>query len=451
MLEDLEDEYFRGRAEDVRAVMGQISRHLLGDSEQPTAAFPMEGSYIVAADELTPAETIALPKQQVLGFLVRNGSKTSHAAILARTYGIPAVVSLATSWDKIKALQFVKLDGDTGVVEALDELQYLATREEKVTAEELDFKVAASSLLEAVTLAANIGTPSDLPFVRRFQAQGVGLYRTEFLFMGNTLPSEEEQVDAYRTVITACAPHTTVIRTLDIGGDKQAPALNLPKEQNPFLGVRALRLCFTRPEIFQTQLRAICRASTEGPTAIMFPMVATVEELRQAKSALENARQAVIADGYAVGKIEVGMMIEVPSAALIAKHLAKEVEFFSIGTNDLTQYTLAVDRENSLLDQLNQPYHPAILQLIAAVSQAARGAGIWTGICGEAGGDPILTPYFAALGIDELSMAPSQVPKVRKKLASLNFNSGEKEELVSSILDCATQDEVRAILSRYED
>ncbi|MDF2502207.1 MAG: phosphoenolpyruvate--protein phosphotransferase [Anaerosporomusa subterranea] len=449
LLEEIEDEYFRERAADVRAVMGQIIRHLLGAGKPFDEAFPVEGSYIVAADELTPAETIALPKQRVLGFLVRKGGKTSHAAILARTYGIPAVLGLAISWEEMETLQYVRLDGDTGIVDVLDETQYLAGSKQQ-TIEQFD-EAEVSPLLQSMTLAANIGSPSELPFAKKFFAQGVGLYRTEFLFMGDSLPNEDDQTEAYRSVIATCAPHTTVIRTLDIGGDKQAPALNLPKEQNPFLGVRALRLCFARPDIFHTQLRAIWRASIAGPTAVMFPMVATVEELRQAKNAFKIARQTVIADGYSVGDVAVGMMIEVPSAALIAKHLAKEVDFFSIGTNDLTQYTLAVDRENSSLNQLNQPYHPAVLQLIVTISQAARAAGIWTGICGEAGGDPILTPFFAALGIDELSMAPGQLPKVRKKLTSLHFDPGEKEELVSSILDCATQDEVRALLSHYGD
>lgn len=447
LLDDIEDDYFRERACDIRAVMSQIMRHLGYGRSLPTA-FPENGSYIVAADELTPAETIALPKQRVLGLLVRKGGKTSHAAILARTYGIPAVLGVDISKEELDALQYVQLDGDTGRVAVIDEEQGL---HERYTAAETDGKTAASPLLQTMKLAANIGSSEDVEVARKFQAQGVGLYRTEFLFMREGLPSEDEQTEAYRMVIAACSPELTVIRTLDIGGDKQASALKLPQEQNPFLGVRGLRLCLARPDIFHIQLRAIWRASAAGPTAIMFPMVATVEELRQAKNALKIARQSVIDDGYPTGELQVGIMIEVPSSALIAKRLAIEVDFFSIGTNDLTQYTLAADRDNSCLDQLNQPYHPAVLQLIVSASQAAHTAGIWVSICGEAGGDPLLTPFFAALGIHELSMAPGQLPIIRKKLAALSFAPGEEEALVTAILDCATQEEARNLLARYGD
>lgn len=447
VLDAMEDEYFRERAADIRAVIGQIMKHL-GVGRSATEDFPANGSYIVAADELAPAETIALPKQRVLGFLIRKGGKTSHAAILARTYGIPAVVGAALSEVELDALQYVYLDGDTGRIMAVDEQQCF---DEQQATETVDSKTAGSPLRQSMILAANIGLPADVELARQFQAQGVGLYRTEFLFMKESLPGEDEQTGAYRTVIAACSPQMTVIRTLDIGGDKQAPAFNLPPEQNPFLGLRGLRLCLARPAIFQTQLRAIWRASAAGPTAVMFPMVATLEELRQAKSLLETARQSVVADGYPIGDIQIGMMIEVPSAALLARHFAKEVNFLSIGTNDLTQYILAADRDNDSLNQLHQPYHPAVLRLIADVSQAAHAAGIWVGICGEAGGDPLLAPFFAALGIHELSMAPGQLPKIRKKLAALSFAPGDKEAFIAAILDCATQADVHQILSRYGD
>ncbi len=447
VLDAMEDEYFRERAADIRAVIGQIMKHL-GVGRSATEDFPANGSYIVAADELAPAETISLPKQRVLGFLIRKGGKTSHAAILARTYGIPAVVGAALSEVELDALQYVYLDGDTGRIMAVDEQQCF---DEQQATETVDSKTAGSPLRQSMILAANIGLPADVELARQFQAQGVGLYRTEFLFMKESLPGEDEQTGAYRTVIAACSPQMTVIRTLDIGGDKQAPAFNLPPEQNPFLGLRGLRLCLARPAIFQTQLRAIWRASAAGPTAVMFPMVATLEELRQAKSLLETARQSVVADGYPIGDIQIGMMIEVPSAALLARHFAKEVNFFSIGTNDLTQYILAADRDNDSLNQLHQTYHPAVLRLIADVSQAAHAAGIWVGICGEAGGDPLLAPFFAALGIHELSMAPGQLPKIRKKLAALSLAPGDKEAFIAAILDCATQADVHQILSRYGD
>lgn len=449
MLVALDDAYFRERAADIKDVMDQLLRHLQGDVKTIAETFPPQGSYIVLADELSPAETVALPKERVTGFIVRKGGKTSHAAILARTYGIPAVVGLQISWPELETIAYARIDGDAGWIESITEEQFTAEKRLEPIACEHNNLYEESPLVQSTILAANIGSPSDLALLEKFHAQGVGLYRTEFLFMGSTLPSEDEQAEAYRSIIAACAPHTTVIRTLDIGGDKQAPALQLPKEKNPFLGVRALRLCFDRPEVFHTQLRAIWRASVAGPTAVMFPMIATLGELRQAKLALQAARNSLLAEGQAVGALQIGMMMEIPSAALIANHLAKEVDFFSIGTNDLTQYTLAVDRENSALDQLNQPYHPAVLQLVAVISKAAQAAGIWTGICGEAGGDPLLVPFFAALGIDELSMAPGQLPKVRQKMASIQFKPNEQEELVQAILACASQDEVRALLVRY--
>jgi len=302
-----------------------------------------------------------------------------------------------------------------------------------------------------IVLAANVGSPADLELVQKFKAQGVGLYRTEFLFMGKELPSEEEQVEAYSKVISACAPHLTVIRTLDIGGDKKAPALKLPEEQNPFLGVRALRLCLRRPEIFRVQLRAIWRASAAGPSAIMFPMIATLEELVKAKEMFFAARDEVVRAGYTVGKLEVGIMIEIPAAAWNAKRLAAEVDFFSIGTNDLTQYMLAVDRENNELADLYQPHHPAVLGMIARVSQAAEEAGIWVGICGEAGGDSLLAPFFAALGIKELSMAPGSLPKVRQALAKLTSDAVGKKKLVDTVLDCSTAAEVIEKLKKVEN
>ncbi|EGO63706.1 phosphoenolpyruvate--protein phosphotransferase [Acetonema longum] len=448
MLESLDDEYFRERATDVKDVARQILEHLTGSKGQ--AHFPAIGDYIVVAPELTPAQTIALPKDRVAGFIVQKGGKTSHAAILARTYGIPAVIGLSQSWQELAGLFAARLDGEEGWVEPVEAAEYALQAGKNEGLQAVEDKAGEDSpWLKQFVLAANIGSPTDLPFVEKFQGQGIGLYRTEFLFMGNTLPSEEEQTEAYRQVIAACSPHLTIIRTLDIGGDKQAPALNLPRESNPFLGVRALRLCFERPELLMTQLRAIWRASAAGPAAVMFPMIAAREELRQAKDYLEQARQAVLTNGYPVGSLQVGIMIEIPSAAWIADKLAEEVDFFSIGTNDLTQYTLAVDRENSALASLNQPYHPAVLGLIARVSQAAKARGVWTGICGEAGGDPLLPPFFAALGIDELSMAPGQLPKVRRKLAGLPFAPGEADSLVSRILDCATHDEVKAILQNY--
>lgn len=440
MLKSIPDPYFQERAVDVQDVLEQLLQNLLNPKGSGISSFPEEGNWIVLAKELTPAQTISLPKERVLGFIVLKGGKTSHAAILARTYGIPAVSGIDASWQELTGLEWAELDGDEGWIK--DSPAGIMSTKTSVDTVMEEQEYLPGTPLADMLLAANVGSPADIPLIQNFKAQGVGLYRTEFLFMGEKLPSEEEQIEAYSKVIAACAPHLTVIRTLDIGGDKKAPALNLPKEQNPFLGVRALRLCFQRPDIFHVQLRAIWRASAAGPTAVMFPMIATLEELEKAKELLYLARDEVINEGYAVGKLEVGMMIEIPSAAWNAKSFAAEVDFFSIGTNDLTQYMLAVDRENNELMNLYQPYHPAVLGMIARVSQAAEKAGLWVGICGEAGGDRLLAPFFAALGIKELSMAPGSLPKVRQVLAKLKFDAEEKQRFVESVLDCATVGEV---------
>ncbi|WP_425805223.1 phosphoenolpyruvate--protein phosphotransferase [Desulfitobacterium sp. Sab5] len=446
MLKSIPDPYFQERAVDVQDVLEQLLQNLLGPKGSSISSFPEEGNWIVLAEELTPAQTISLPKERVLGFIVLKGGKTSHAAILARTYGIPAVSGVDASWQELTGLEWAELDGDEGwVKESLAGMMSTKTSVDTVMEEQ---EYLPGTPLADMVLAANVGSPADIPLIQNFKAQGVGLYRTEFLFMGEKLPSEEEQIEAYSKVIAACAPHLTVIRTLDIGGDKKAPALNLPKEQNPFLGVRALRLCFQRPDIFNVQLRAIWRASAAGPTAVMFPMIATLEELEKAKELLYLARDEVINEGYTVGKLEVGMMIEIPSAAWNAKSFAAKVDFFSIGTNDLTQYMLAVDRENNELMNLYQPYHPAVLGMIARVSQAAEKADIWVGICGEAGGDRLLAPFFAALGIKELSMAPGSLTHVRQTLAKFKFDAEEKRRFVESVLDCATVGEVLEQLKR---
>ncbi|TGE39851.1 phosphoenolpyruvate--protein phosphotransferase [Desulfosporosinus fructosivorans] len=445
MLRSLEDPYFQERAVDVQDVLGQLLQNLQDSQGSSSDLFPEDGQYVVLADELTPAQTIALPKERVLGFVVRKGGKTSHAAILARTYGIPALAGVADGWEELKLQLWVEMDGEEGWIRRSPEGQTTSAARDFLEEESL----LDSGLLKGMVLAANVGSPGDLALVQKFKAQGVGLYRTEFLFMGEKLPAEEEQMAAYQQVISACAPHLTVIRTLDIGGDKKAPALQLPEEKNPFLGVRALRLTLRRPELFRQQLRAIWRAAASGPTAVMFPMIATMEELFQAKEMLRVSRDEVIQAGYPVGELQVGMMIEIPSAAWMADKFAAEVDFFSIGTNDLTQYMLAVDRENNDLSDLYQPNHPAVLGMIARVSEAGLRAGIWTGVCGEAGGDALLAPFFAAVGIKELSMAAGSLPKVRRVLANLELSTEEKRSLVDAVLACATASEVKDVLQRF--
>ncbi|QJW48975.1 phosphoenolpyruvate--protein phosphotransferase [bacterium BFN5] len=448
MLSSLNDPYFRERIVDIQDVAQQLIQNL--NTESPAEQqFPATGNWIVVADELTPAQTISLPKDRVLAFIVRKGGKTSHAAILARTYGIPAVVGLTGKWDDLMMTGGVELDGTQGWIRSLSAAEMISLEESALNQgvqAELDNECSQSG---DVTLAANIGSPNDVSLIRRFKAQGVGLYRTEFLFMGDVLPTEEEQVNAYLTVIQQCSPAVTVIRTLDIGGDKRAPALQLPIESNPFLGVRALRLCFKNPELLTTQLRAIWRASAAGSTAVMFPMISNYDELMKAKQYLAEAKQSVLSDGYPVGTLQVGMMIEVPAAVWIAPKLAKEVDFFSIGTNDLIQYTLAVDRENHEIADLYQPYHPAVLGMIAQVAKVAKSAGIWTGICGESGGDVLLAPFFAGVGIDELSMSPGVLPHMRRALAGIDRNELERAGVVEQILDCATAAEVVTILQSY--
>jgi phosphotransferase system enzyme I (PtsI) len=450
MLSGLDDPYFRERIVDIQDVSRQLMQGLAGNSDA-ASEFPLAGDWVVLAEELTPAQTIMLPKERVLAFVVQKGGKTSHAAILARTYSIPAIVGLQNGWEELSGMDRVELDGDQGWIKAITAAELEARQPGTVQALVTPGNESERAEdYDGITLAANIGNPADSALIKHFKAQGVGLYRTEFLFMGDALPTEEQQVEAYSTIIAACAPELTVIRTLDIGGDKKAPALALPTEKNPFLGVRALRLCFKRPELFETQLCAIWRASAVGPTAVMFPMISSFEELLTAKDYLAKAKQQVISQGHAVGSVQVGMMIEVPAVVWLADKLAKEVDFFSIGTNDLIQYSLAVDRENNEIADLYQTYHPAVLGMIAQVVRAAKAAGIWTGICGEAGGDSLLAPFFAGLGIDELSMSPGLLPKMRQVLAGLNYDDFAGEELVDKILDCATAAEVVAILKSYK-
>lgn len=452
VFRQMQDDYLKERAADIQDILNQVLQELsvLDGTVTCMPSFPPEGKYIVMAEELTPAQTVNLPTERVLGFIMHKGGKTSHAAILARTYGIPAIIVDTPDWDALTETKAAAINGDEEYVEplSLQEYELLASQaKSKIQSEGKEPEKGFDANVVSITLAANIGRPQDLSLAKKFHAQGIGLYRTEFLFMGDRLPTEDEQVQAYREVIAACKPYVTVIRTLDIGGDKQAPALALAKEQNPFLGVRAIRLCFQKPEIFITQLRALWRAACAGPTAVMFPMIATIEELEEARSYLENAKKSVIQDGYEAGNLQVGMMIEIPAAALNAHAFAKHVDFFSIGTNDLTQYTLAIDRESSILSHLYQPYHPSVLNLVSQVALAAQKQGIWTGICGEAGGDIFLAPFFASIGIQELSMAPGQLSKIYERLAALTWSKQEQTEFVQKVLHCETAAQVKAVLT----
>jgi phosphotransferase system enzyme I (PtsI) len=427
LMDNLADAYFRERAKDIRDIGDRVVRALLGMPKADLRALPYPA--IVVARDLAPADTASVDRENVLGFVTEQGSTTSHTAILAQALGLPAVVGLGTALAGIDEHARLGVDGAAGTV-VLD-----PTPEERATLEERARALAAEQELltqykdkevvlgngKRIEVSANIGGPGDVATALRFGADGVGLYRTEFLFLDrDSPPTEEEQVEAYRSVLTAFGSKPVIIRTLDIGGDKQIPYLHLPAEANPFLGVRATRLGLRRPTLFKTQLRAILRASTAGTTRIMYPMIAVAEEIEQANLLLQSVRKELDAEGTAYDhNLEVGIMVEIPSAALDAERLADRVDFFSIGTNDLTQYTFAADRTNRDLNYLYQPLHPAVLSLIRMTIEAAHAHGKWVGVCGELAGDPQAIPVLIAMGIDELSMSSAKIPRAKQIILSL--------------------------------
>jgi len=427
LMDNLADAYFRERAKDIRDVGDRVVRTLLGMPKADLRALPYPA--IVVARDLAPADTASVDRENVLGFVTEQGSTTSHTAILAQALGLPAVVGLGTVLAGVDGHARMGVDGAAGTV-VLD-----PTPEERATLEERARALAAEQELltqykdkevvlgngKHIEVSANIGGLGDVATALRFGADGVGLYRTEFLFLDrDSPPTEEEQVEAYRSVLTAFGSKPVIIRTLDIGGDKQIPYLHLPAEANPFLGVRATRLGLRRPTLFKTQLRAILRASTAGTTRIMYPMIAVAEEIEQANLLLQSVRKELDTEDIPYDHdLEVGIMVEIPSAALDAERLADRVDFFSIGTNDLTQYTFAADRTNRDLNYLYQPLHPAVLSLIRMTIEAAHAHGKWVGICGELAGDPQAIPVLIAMGIDELSMSSAKIPRAKQIILSL--------------------------------
>lgn len=450
MLEALDDEYLRERAADVR----DVGRRLVAALTGRTVGIVLRQPAVVVARDLAPTDTIGIDRDLLLGIVTEQGGPTSHTSILARSWGIPAVVAAAGVLDAADDGMTVALDGDTGEV-VLDPGAETRSRYEAAMArarEQAERDRAEASLPAEtpdgvrVELAANAGSPAEVAFAMEKGAEGVGLLRSEFLFMGReSAPTEEEQYQAYAEALQNANGQRVIIRTLDIGGDKDVPYLGLPKEENPFLGVRALRLCFRRPELFRTQLRALLRASVHGRLAIMFPMVNGLADLRRAREALAEARRSLEAEGHRVAdQYEVGIMVEIPSAALLADHLAPEVDFFSIGTNDLVQYTLAVDRGNPELAEMYQPYHPAVLRLIDRVVQAAHAAGKWVGVCGEMGGLPEGALLLLGLGVDELSMAPALLPRIRRLVRSTP--AAEARALAQQCLTVGTPEEVLALV-----
>lgn len=452
LFKNMDNEYMRERAADISDVTKRVMAHLLQVSFPDPALIDEE--VIIIAEDLTPSDTAQLNKQFVKGFTTNIGGRTSHSAIMARSLEIPAVVGTRTVTKDIKDGDMVIVDGMDGHVIVNPSEDDLQTYNEKQTEFEAQKEVWAKLKDEPtiskdghqVELVANIGSPDDIEGVLNNGGEGVGLYRTEFLYMGNNdFPTEDEQFDAYKSVLEQMGDHPVVVRTLDIGGDKELSYFDLPKEMNPFLGFRAIRLCLERDDIFRTQLRALCRASTYGNLKIMFPMIATLDEFRQAKAILLEEKAKLKKEGTHVSDdIEIGIMVEIPSTAVIARQFAKEVDFFSIGTNDLIQYTMAADRMNEQVAYLYQPYHPAILTLVNNVIEAAHAEGKWAGMCGEMAGDSIAIPALLGLGLDEFSMSATSILPARTQIKSLS-----KEELASfkdDLLSMSTADEVEAFI-----
>ncbi len=426
IFSSMEDDYMRARAADVKDISNKVLG-CLGDAGSSWESG--SGSYILAADDLAPSETVQLDKSRVQGFVTAAGSVNSHTAILARTIGIPAVVSTGSSIGEEYDGKLIAVDGYTGEVfvdpdeATLERIKAKMEQDaqHKKLLEELKGKKSITGSGQQVHVYANIGGTGDLASVLANDAEGIGLFRSEFIYLeSKDYPTEEQQFEKYKLAAEAMAGKRVIIRTLDIGADKQADYFELLQEENPALGYRAIRICLERPELFATQLRAICRASAYGKLAVMFPMIISVEEVRKARKILREVQAELKYAGVSFDpKMEVGIMIETPAAALISAELAKEVDFFSIGTNDLSQYTLAIDRQNQQLEPFFDAHHPAILRLIEMTVQGAHAAGIWCGVCGELGADLSLTKEFVRMGMDELSVSPASILPLRKKIRSL--------------------------------
>ncbi|MFC5469563.1 phosphoenolpyruvate--protein phosphotransferase [Cohnella suwonensis] len=455
IFESMANEYMRERAADVRDVGGRLMTHLVG--HQGARLTDIKEKSIIVADDLTPSDTVQLDKRYVLGFVTRIGGKTSHTAILANSLGIAAVLGIGSAIDVIGHGEDLIINGSTGECVLRPEQSTKESFAGQMAAEQDEQeRLMAYAELAAVTkdgfgieIAANIGTPQEAVGLAEKGAEAVGLYRTEFLFMSESqMPSEEVQFEAYRQAAEAMQGRPVVIRTLDIGGDKELPYLDLPEELNPFLGYRAVRLCLDRKELFLAQLRAIIRAGAYGNVKIMFPMISGLDEWRQAKGLYEEARRQLIAEGVKIGEpIEVGIMIEIPSAALMADRFAKEVDFFSIGTNDLVQYTIAVDRMNEKISYLYDYFHPAVIRLIKNVIDASNNHGKWTGMCGSMAGDPIAAPLLVGLGLNEWSMSSSAIRRIKQIVTQLERSACE--QLVDRLLELDTPTEVRAEIDAF--
>lgn len=452
MFAQADDEYLSQRTADVKDIRERLLLHVLEQERMHFDALP-EDTILVAA-ELTPSDTIRLDLRHIAGIATETGGYYSHTGIITRNLGIPAVSGLEFDLDAIKDSACAIVDGETGRFilspSEAERQAFLREQEElaRVASDLEQYRTQKSCTADGIEgrICANIGTPADARDAMQKGAEGIGLMRSEFLYMDHEgLPDEETQFAAYREVLETMAGQPVIVRTLDIGGDKDLPALALPKEDNPFLGFRAIRLCLQRKDLFRVQLRALLRASVYGDLHIMFPMVSSLEELREAKAMLAQAREELLAEGEHVAPVKVGIMIEIPSAALLADCLAKEVDFFSIGTNDLIQYTLAAERGNASVEYLYTPYQPAVLRLIAMAAKAAEDNGIFCGMCGEAAADPALLPVFWGMGIHELSMSAGSITRARMVLASCDDHACR--ELVHKVLACTSSEQVKQILN----
>ncbi|EJO9578164.1 phosphoenolpyruvate--protein phosphotransferase [Staphylococcus aureus] len=455
IFESMDNEYMKERAADIRDVSKRVLSHILG-VELPNPSM-IDESVVIVGNDLTPSDTAQLNKEFVQGFATNIGGRTSHSAIMSRSLEIPAIVGTKSITQEVKQGYMIIVDGLNGDVivnPTEDELIAYQDKRERYFADKKELQKLRDADTVTVDgvhaeLAANIGTPNDLPGVIENGAQGIGLYRTEFLYMGrDQMPTEEEQFEAYKEVLEAMDGKRVVVRTLDIGGDKELSYLNLPEEMNPFLGYRAIRLCLAQQDIFRPQLRALLRASVYGKLNIMFPMVATINEFREAKAILLEEKENLKNEGHDISDdIELGIMVEIPATAALADVFAKEVDFFSIGTNDLIQYTLAADRMSERVSYLYQPYNPSILRLVKQVIEASHKEGKWTGMCGEMAGDETAIPLLLGLGLDEFSMSATSILKARRQINGLSKN--EMTELANRAVDCATQEEVIELVNNY--
>ncbi|HWR44093.1 phosphoenolpyruvate--protein phosphotransferase [Sporomusa sp.] len=453
LFDSMPDPYLKERAADVRDVGRRLARLLLGTGHIDYGAEPI----VLCAEEIEPSVAASMPEGQVFGIILGQGSITSHTVIIAKARGIPVVAGLGNALSSITDGTTLIVDGSAGQVLVEPTAEQVAEYQRKADAEaverRLDSELAALAAVtldgSKIQLAANVGSPSDMPMAVRQGAEGVGLFRSEFLFLGREVPpSEEEQFTAYKAVVEQCGRHLCVIRTMDIGGDKPLHYLNIQKEENPFLGWRAIRISLERPDLFITQLKAILRAGSFGKVAIMLPMIISATEITAARKCVEQAAAELAREGKTfASNVPVGIMVETPAAAVMAQQLAVECDFFSIGTNDLVQYTLAVDRGNPAVSSLYSHFHPAVLKLIENVIKAGHEYGIWVGMCGEMAGDPLAAPLLSAMGIDELSMSAPSIPRVKGVIRKLK--NGQAREMLNQALIMKDAKAIRSLMAEY--